>query len=82
MFFLVIGVLLLFLKVTEFGAVGAWSWWWVLLPFALAAAWWAWADSTGYTKKRAMDKIDAKREARRHKTMESLGMGDKRKRKR
>jgi len=36
--------------------VANWAWWQVSIPFALAIAWWAWADSSGYTKRKAMDK--------------------------
>ncbi len=39
MAFLILGILLLALKLAEFGPVGAWSWWVVLLPFGLATAW-------------------------------------------
>ena len=54
MYFLGIGLLLLAMKYLEFGAVAEWSWWVVLSPFALAVAWWYWADWSGYTKKKAM----------------------------
>jgi len=54
-----------------------------LLPFARAAVWWFFADSTGLTQRKAMDKIDAKREARRQKNLDAMGMGlDKGKKKR
>ena len=49
-----------------------WSWWLVLLPFALAVAWWAWADSTGYTKKKAMEREDRRRDDRSARQKESL----------
>lgn len=74
MWFVVLGVLLLVMKLADFGPVGAWSWWWVLAPFACAVAWWAWADATGYTKRREMDKMDAKREERRKTQLTALGI--------
>ena len=80
MFFIILGVVLVLLKVADFGPVGSLSWWWVLLPFVLASIWWTWADKSGLTKRRAMNKIDAKREERRRKAMEALGTGTKRKR--
>jgi len=80
MYFVAVGLLLLGLKVAEYGPVGAWSWWWVLAPFALAAAWWAWADASGYTKRRAMDRMDAKKAARRLRNMEALGTEPRRRR--
>ncbi|RZL35837.1 MAG: TIGR04438 family Trp-rich protein, partial [Rubrivivax sp.] len=52
---------------------GFWAWLIVLSPFAVAVAWWAWADSSGLTQKKAMDALDAKKAARREQLMEGLG---------
>ena len=76
--FLIVGVLLLAMKIAEIGPVAAWSWLWVLAPFALAVAWWAFADSTGLTQRRAMRKMDLRKEERRQRSMEQLGLGTKR----
>jgi small Trp-rich protein len=81
MWFIVVGVLLLLMKVADFGPVGGWSWLGVLTPFGLAVVWWMWADATGYTKRREVDKMDAKREERRKSQLAALGI-DPRKRKR
>ena len=43
-------------------------------PFALAAVWWAWADGTGLTKRREMEKMDERKRERREKNLVSLGM--------
>jgi small Trp-rich protein len=64
MAFLVLGIFLVLMKWAEIGPVATWSWWWVLAPFGLAAAWWAWADSSGYTQRQAMEKERARREQR------------------
>lgn len=64
MYFLLLGLALVALKFLEFGAVAGWSWWVVLTPFALAAAWWQWADWSGYTKRKEMQKMDAIRARR------------------
>ena len=80
MYFVVLGVLLLGLKLAALGPVGEWAWWLVLLPFGLAVAWWGWADASGYTKRRAMDAMEAKREERRRKHMEALGTAPRRRR--
>ncbi|MBK9443165.1 MAG: TIGR04438 family Trp-rich protein [Comamonadaceae bacterium] len=72
MYLLGLGLVLLSMKYFEFGMVAEWPWWQVLLPFALAAAWWAWADSTGYTKRKAMEREDKRREERRIRTKEAL----------
>ena len=72
MFFLGIGIVLLILKLMQIGPVGGWSWLIVLTPFALAAAWWVWADASGYTKRKEMEKMDAIRENRLQKQREAL----------
>jgi small Trp-rich protein len=72
MYLLSLGLVFLTLKYLEWGAVAQWSWWLVLSPFALAVAWWAWADSTGYTKRKAMEREDKRREERRVRTKEAL----------
>ena len=81
MAFLFVGIVLLGLKVAEYGPVAMWPWWGVLLPFGLAIAWWAFADSTGLTRRRAMDKMDAKKVDRRERNLEALGLGTRRDRK-
>jgi small Trp-rich protein len=72
MYLLGLGLVLLLLKYIEWGPVALWSWWWVLTPFALAVAWWAWADATGYTKRKAMEADDKRRDERRARTKEAL----------
>ncbi|MBA4262360.1 MAG: hypothetical protein C0443_10200 [Comamonadaceae bacterium] len=78
MYFLIAGIGLLLMKYLEFGFVAGWSWWWVLSPFAFAVAWWAWADATGYTKRKEMEKMDRKKQARIDKQREALGIKPKR----
>lgn len=80
MYFLGLGIALLAMKYLEIGPVAAWSWWLVLSPFALAITWWAWADSSGYTKRKAMDRENERRQDRidRHKT--AIGTNYKKKR--
>lgn len=80
MLFLGLGIILLALKYLEMGPVAAWSWWVVLSPFALAAAWWAWADWSGYTKRKAVEKENARKQARIDKSRDQLGLGTKRRR--
>lgn len=78
MFFLIAGVVLLLLKYLGVGFVADWSWWWVLSPFALAVVWWMWADSTGYTKRKEMEKMEQKKRDRIEKQREALGIKAKR----
>mgnify|MGYP006194949453 CR=1 FL=1 len=69
-----LGVVLLLMKYLEVGPVAGWAWWIVLAPFGLAVAWWGWSDVSGRTQRKAMEKVDAKREARRQKAMDALGL--------
>jgi len=78
MYLLILGIALMLLKYLEVGFVAGLSWWWVLSPFALAAVWWAWADSTGYTKRKAMEKMDLKKQERIDRQREALGIKTKR----
>jgi small Trp-rich protein len=64
MYFLGLGLILLAMKYLEYGPVAAWSWWLVMAPFALTVAWWALADASGYTKRKAMERENARRDAR------------------
>jgi small Trp-rich protein len=80
MYFLGLGLILLAMKYLEYGPVAAWSWWLVLAPFALAVAWWAWADSSGYTKRKAMERENARRDARIERTKNALGTNFKKRR--
>jgi small Trp-rich protein len=74
----IIGVLLLIAKLAEFGPFANWSWWIVAAPFAAAVAWWQFADSSGLTKKREIDKMEQRKVDRREKAMEALGMNTRR----
>ena len=74
MYLLLIGLVGLVLKYLEIGPVAALSWWVLLIPFALAVAWWAWADSTGYTKKKEMNKMDLRKKERIEKQRVAMGM--------
>ena len=74
MLFIVVGVLLIGLKLGDIAPVAAWSWWIVLAPFALAAVWWAYADASGLTKRREMDKLEDRKLERRRKAMDALGI--------
>jgi small Trp-rich protein len=74
MYLLGLGIVLLALKWWEIGPVATWSWWWVLSPLAGAVAWWAWADWSGYTKRKAMQRDDERKAARIQRQRESLGV--------
>jgi small Trp-rich protein len=80
MLFVGVGVVLILLNLLGIGPVGAWTWnltgdlWKFAMPFAFALAWWAWSDTSGRTKRREMERMDQRKENRRLKNMESLGL--------
>lgn len=77
MFLLIAGVALTIWNYLRIGLVADSSWWWVLSPFLGAMAWWAWADATGYTKRREMDKMDERVAKRRVENLANLGMDER-----
>ena len=87
MFFVIIGVLIILANLLGFGPMANWTWnisgdlWKFCVPFGLAVVWWAWADATGYNKRREIEKMDAKRQARREANLEALGMDARARRK-
>ncbi len=80
MYLLGLGLVLLIMKYLEIGFVTNWDWWLVLSPFGLAVAWWTWADTSGYTKKRAMEKENQRKNDRIERNREALGTSSKKKR--
>lgn len=81
--FVAIGALLVLLKLLEVDPVTGWSWLWILAPFGVAVVWWAYADSTGLTQRRAIRRMEEKKVARRERDMQALGLNvhsDRRKR--
>ena len=75
-----LGVILMLLKYLDVDPVVNWSWLWVLSPFALAFVWWMWADASGWTKKKAMQREDQRRQARIDKNREAIGTLNSKKR--
>jgi len=75
MYFLGLGLILLVMKYLQIDPVGAWSWLVVLAPFGLAMAWWAWADASGYTKRKAVEKDEQRKQARIDRNRAALGTG-------
>jgi small Trp-rich protein len=83
MAFVIVGTILLALKLLELDLVANLSWFWVLAPFGAAVLWWAYADSTGLTQRRAMKRMEERKIYRRQRDMAALGLGvpsDRRKR--
>ena len=88
MYLVLIGVVLIIMNVAGIGPVGTWNWdftgdlWKFALPFALAVAWWGWADVSGLNKRREMQKMEERKRNRRREQLESLGMDPRSRRKR
>ena len=74
MWFVVVGCVLLTMKMTEFGFAADWPWLAILLPFGLAIVWWSFADATGMTRRREMDKLEERKQERRRRHMDALGL--------
>ena len=80
MYFVIAGVLIILLNLLGVGPMAAWTWniggdlWKFCVPFAFAVVWWAWADVTGYNKRREMEKMEARKQARREQNLVALGM--------
>ena len=72
MYLLGLGLIVLLMKVLEYDPVAQWSWWWVLSPFALTVIWWIWADWSGYTKRKSMEREVRRREERVERQREQL----------
>lgn len=87
MYFVVVGVLVILLHLAGIGPMADWDWkplgdlWKFCLPFAFAAVWWTWADVSGYNKRREMERMEAKKQARREANLEALGMDRRARRK-
>jgi small Trp-rich protein len=87
MYFVLIGVGVILLHLAGIGPMADWNWnffgdlWKFCLPFIFAAVWWAWADLTGYNKRREMEKMETKKQARREANLEALGMDKRARRK-
>lgn len=74
MYLVLLGVALLVMKLAEIGPVAAWSWWAVFAPFAGAIVWWSWADNSGYNRRKEIEKMERRKQDRKRKHLESLGL--------
>lgn len=83
MWFVIIGVVIIGLNLADIGPFAAWNWeftgdlWKFCVPFGLAVLWWMWSDKSGLDKRREIEKMDAKRQARREENLAALGFDPK-----
>jgi small Trp-rich protein len=79
MFLMAIALLVTALKYFEVGAFGRLEWLWVVGLYVATAAWWAWADWSGYTKRRAAAKMDKHKQDRLKRQRDQLGLNSNKK---
>jgi small Trp-rich protein len=81
MWFVIIGIAIIGMNLAAIGPFANWNWdftgdlWKFCVPFAFAIAWWVWSDVSGLNKRREMEKMDARKQARREENLAALGMG-------
>lgn len=46
----------------------------MFFPFVAAASWWTWADMSGYTQKKKMEKMDEKKKYRIDRQRKAMGI--------
>ena len=81
MIFVLIGIALIVCNVAGWGPMAAWQWdspadvFKFGLPFLLALAWWLFADESGWTKRRAMEADARRKQDRRDRNIDAMGLG-------
>ena len=73
MWFLGLGLVLMLMKFLGWGPVAQWAWWETMVPLGLAIAWWSWADYSGYTKRKRMEKETKRHEDRIQRLKKHMG---------
>ena len=80
MFFVLVGVVIIVMNLAGVGPVAHWTWalsgdlWKICVPFGFATVWWAWADASGYNKRREIEKMEERKKARRAENLQALGI--------
>jgi len=78
MWMLLIALLLTVLRYLEVGPLAGLSWWWLLLPYGLTVAWWSFADATGWTKRRVVEREEARKLKRIERQKAAMGVRKRR----
>ena len=87
MLFVIIGVLLILMNLVGFGWPAAWNWeftgdlWKFCVPFVFAVLWWVWSDKSGLNKRREIERMEKKKQARRTENLQALGLETRARRK-
>lgn len=74
MYFLGLGLILGVLKYLEIQPAADLSWMQVGIPFGLAVVWWTWADRSGYTKRKVVEREAKLKKERIDKQRDVLGL--------
>lgn len=80
MWFLLIGIAMIGLWAAEIGPFAGMHWGYLLIPFGLAFLWWTFADASGITKRREIEKMEERKRKRLQRNREELGLGSRRRR--
>ena len=87
MLFVIVGVVLIVCNLMGWGPMAHWTWaivnpddswgdlWKFVLPFVLALAWWFWSDVSGWTKKKEMLRDAERKQDRRDRNIDAMGLG-------
>jgi small Trp-rich protein len=81
MAFVFIGLALIACNLMDWGPVGAWNWeftgdlWKFVLPFGVAIVWWFWSDASGLSKRRAMTRDAQRKQDRKDRNIDAMGLG-------
>lgn len=73
MLLLAVGLVLMLLKWLGWGPVAEWPWWQTMVPLGLAVVWWTWADWSGYTRRKRMQKEDERHQNRIQRLKKNMG---------
>lgn len=75
MWILLVAILLLGLKLGEVGPFASVSWWWIGVPLAVVFVWWEIIDPwLGISQKRAIRKVEQRRNERTTRARRNLGL--------
>ena len=81
MAFVLIGLAMIGCHFMGWGPMAAWNWefsgdlWKFCAPFFAAAVWWIWSDASGLTKRRAMARDAERKQDRRDRNIDAMGLG-------
>lgn len=80
MYLLVLALLLTGLKFYEIGPFANLGWLWILAVYGATALWWIWSDWSGFTARKAQERMDDVKKARLERQRAQLGFGARKKR--